>query len=89
MEVPEGPHVANTPCDGALLGCGGALVCLTFNTWVDELHLEGTWKDARTQVHDMVSADGTIVHHNIPGPKGNGVPLDWVSIMIAPYVWGR
>lgn len=30
---------------------------------------------ARTQVHDVVSADGAVVDDNVPGPEGDGVPL--------------
>ena len=27
------------------------------------------------QVHDVVAADGAVVHHDVPGPQGHGVPL--------------
>lgn len=39
----------------------------------------GGLRDARTQVHDVVSANGTVIDDNVPGPKGNSVPLDSVS----------
>jgi len=51
--------IADTPSDGALLGSGGRLVGLTLDA----------------QIHDVISADGTVVHHDVPGPQSHGVPL--------------
>jgi len=51
--------VANSPSDGALLAGGARLVRLTLDT----------------EVHDVVAADGAVVHHDVPGPEGDGVPL--------------
>jgi N-acetyl-beta-hexosaminidase len=52
------------------------LVCLAFDTFVllawDALLSD---LDAPTQVHDVVSANGAVVYNNVPGPKGNGIPL--------------
>lgn len=31
---------------------------------------------AHTQVHNVVSANGTVVDDDVPGPEGDGVPLD-------------
>ena len=28
-----------------------------------------------TEIHDMVSTDGAVVHNDIPGPQSNGIPL--------------
>ena len=36
-------------------------------------HLVGLALDA--QVHDVVAADGAVVHHDIPGPQRHRVPL--------------
>ena len=36
-------------------------------------HLIGLTLDA--QVHDVVPADGAVVHHNVPGPQRHRVPL--------------
>lgn len=30
----------------------------------------------RTQVHDVVSANGAVINDDIPSPEGNGIPLD-------------
>jgi hypothetical protein len=51
--------VANTPCHSALLTSCTGLICLAFNT----------------QVHDVVAADGTIIHNNIPSPQSDSIPL--------------
>ena len=47
--------VADTPCYRALLRCRGCLVGLAFYA----------------QVHDVVAADGAVVHHDVPGPEGH------------------
>ena len=36
-------------------------------------HLVGLTLDA--QVHDVVPADGAVVHHDVPGPQSHCVPL--------------
>jgi len=51
--------VAYAPRDCALLAGSGRLVGLTLDT----------------QVHDVVSADGAVIHNNIPCPKRNSIPL--------------
>ena len=51
--------VAHPPGHGALLAGGAGLVGLALDA----------------QVHDVVPADGAVVHHNVPGPQSNGVPL--------------
>jgi hypothetical protein len=52
--------IADAPCDRALLGGGRRLVGLALDA----------------QVHDVVAANGAVVDDDIPGPKGDGVPLD-------------
>ena len=37
------------------------------------IYLVGLALDA--QVHDVVAADGAVVHHDVPGPQRHGVPL--------------
>jgi hypothetical protein len=32
-------------------------------------------KTALTQIHNVVSANGTVIDHYIPSPKCDGVPL--------------
>ena len=59
--------VTHAPSDGALLGGGGGLVGLALDA----------------QVHDVVPADGAVVHHNVPRPQGHGVPL----LHLEPEVW--
>ncbi|KAF6032171.1 hypothetical protein EB796_009521 [Bugula neritina] len=49
----------NSPGHSTLLTSSRCLVSLTFNT----------------QIHDMISTNGTIVHHNIPCPQGYCIPL--------------
>ena len=51
--------VAHSPGHCALLTSGTGLVGLALDA----------------QVHDVVPADGAVVHHNVPGPQSNGVPL--------------
>ena len=51
--------VAHSPGHCALLTGGTGLVSLTLDA----------------QVHDVVPADGAVVHHYVPGPQSNGVPL--------------
>ncbi len=56
------PYVADAPGDRALLAGGGDLVGLALDA----------------QVHDVISADGAIVHHDVCGDagmeRGAGVP---------------
>ena len=51
--------VANPPSNCTLLTCGTGLISLTLDT----------------KIHDMVPANSTVVHHNIPSPESNSVPL--------------
>ena len=51
--------VAHPPGHGALLTGGTSLVGLALDA----------------QVHDVVPADGTVVHHYVPGPQSHSVPL--------------
>merc|ERR1719356_1146155 len=51
--------VTHPPGHGALLAGGARLIGLTLDA----------------QVHDVVPADGAVVHHDVPGPQGHGVPL--------------
>lgn len=62
-------YVANSPCDGALLTCGGSLIGLALDA----------------EVHNVVSTDGAVVDDNVPSPEGNGVPLQAVSVMVSPH----
>ena len=51
--------VAHPPGHSALLAGGAGLVGLALDA----------------QVHDVVPADGAVVHHDVPGPQGTRVPL--------------
>merc|ERR1719422_467602 len=51
--------IAHPPSHSALFTGGAGLVCLTLDA----------------QVHDVVPADGAVVHHNVPGPESTGVQL--------------
>ena len=51
--------VTHSPGHCALLTGGTGLVGLTLDA----------------EVHDVVPADGAVVHHNVPSPKSNGVPF--------------
>ena len=68
--------VADTPSDSALLICVRHLICLTFDTY--RFKLKFGWKKfwrlilwgrrkfrKLTWVHDMISANGTVVNVNI------------------------
>ena len=59
--------VAHPPGHGTLLASGAGLVGLTLDA----------------EVHDVVPADGAVVHHNVPRPQGHGVPL----LHLEPEVW--
>jgi hypothetical protein len=52
-------YITDTPSNSALLGRSSTLVGLALNA----------------EIHNVISADGTVVDHDIPGPQGNGVPL--------------
>jgi hypothetical protein len=71
--------IADTPRDGAFFGGGGRLVGLAFDA----------------QVHDVVTADGTVVDDDIPGPECDRVPLMYALVMLSrmsfnspPLEWG-
>ena len=51
--------VAHAPGHGALLRCSGSLISLALDA----------------EVHDVVPADGAVVHDDVPGPQRNSVPL--------------
>ena len=51
--------VAHPPGHGAPLAGGRGLVGLALDA----------------QVHDVVPADGAVVHHDVPGPQSNSIPL--------------
>ena len=51
--------IAHTPGLIALLFRVGDLVGLAVDAWL----------------HDMVTADGTVVHVDVPGPEGDRVPF--------------
>jgi len=51
--------IANAPGHRTLLVGGSTLVCLTFDA----------------QIHNVISTDGAVIDDNVPGPKGNTVPL--------------
>ena len=60
--------VAHPPGHGALLAGGAGLVRLTLDA----------------QVHDVVPADGAVVHHDVPGPQGARVPLFHLEPALPP-----
>ena len=51
--------VAHAPRDRALLRRGRCLVCLALDA----------------EIHDVVAADGAVVHHDVPRPKRHRVPF--------------
>jgi len=51
--------VANSPGHRAFFARGRSLIRLTFDT----------------EIHDVVSANGTVIDNNVPSPKGDGIPL--------------
>ena len=59
--------IADPPCYCALLACSGCLVGLAFNA----------------EVHNVVSADGAVIDHDIPCPKGDGIPLLDLELLLA------
>ena len=69
--------VTHPPRHGALLASGAGLARVTSLTdhLLDQVspYLVGLALDA--EVHDVVAADGAVVHHDVPGPKCHRVPL--------------
>jgi len=59
--------VADSPCYSAFLTGGRSLVCLAFDA----------------QVHNMVSADGTVVDDDVPSPKSYCIPLLHLKALLA------
>lgn len=57
-------YIADSPSDCALLAGRRSLVGLTVDT----------------QVHDVVSADGAVIHDDVPSPERDGVPLSPMSV---------
>jgi len=51
--------VADSPCGVTLLTCGRHLVSLAIDA----------------EIHDVVPADGAVVHDDIPSPESDSVPL--------------
>ncbi len=64
--------VAHAPGHGALLARGRGLVRLALDA----------------QIHDVVAADGAVVHHDIPRPQRNCIPfLHLESILSNKRLW--
>lgn len=59
--------VADSPCYSAFLTSGRSLVCLAFDA----------------QVHNVVSADGTVVNDDVPSPKSYCIPLLHLKALLA------
>lgn len=51
--------ITNAPGNGTFLTGGRCLIGLTFDA----------------QVHDVITTNGTVVHHNVPGPQSDGAPF--------------
>lgn len=51
--------IADSPSHGAFLTGRRCLICLTFDT----------------EIHDMISANRTVVYHDIPSPQSDGIPF--------------
>lgn len=66
--------ITDPPGDRALLAGGRGLICLALDA----------------QVHDVVTADRTVVHYDVPGPEGHCVPLlDLETLPLASAAAGR
>lgn len=59
--------ITDTPSHGTLLTGGRSLVGLALDA----------------QIHDMVSADGTVVDDDIPSPESNCIPLLYFKSLLA------
>lgn len=62
-------HIAHAPGHSTLLAGGGRLIRLALDA----------------QVHDVIAANGTVVHDNVPGPQSDGVPLQTKIQMLEHY----
>jgi len=59
--------IARAPCDRAIFGGDHQLLFrLTFDA----------------QVHDVITADGTVVHDNVPRPQRDSVPLLHLEVFL-------
>ena len=56
-------------------------------TQLEPIDLVGLTLDA--QVHDVVPADGAVVHHDVPGPQGHRVPLLHLESLLLLCSHGR
>lgn len=59
--------VADTPGHSAFFAGSRCLVRLTFDA----------------QIHNVITADGTVIDHDIPSPKGYSVPLLDLKLLLA------
>lgn len=41
-------------------------------------------RGVRTKIHDVVSANSTVIDNNVPGPECNGIPLFRISMILSP-----
>lgn len=77
-------YVADSPSDCAFFARGRSLVRLALDAYRSKNQrsvLDRTLPTARahTQIHDVVSANGTVVNDDIPCPKSHSVPLEAIS----------
>jgi hypothetical protein len=70
-------YITDAPGYGAFLAGGRCLVGLTVDAlFVVSVGCNCEVKGCKhTQVHDVVTANGTVVDNNIPGPESDSVPL--------------
>lgn len=59
MPTIKNTYIAHAPGHRTLLAGGGCLIRLALDA----------------QVHDVIAANRTVVHDNVPGPQSDGVPL--------------
>lgn len=52
------------------------MICLALDAFYVVSVCGTVWKcEIHTKVHNVVTANGAVVHHDIPCPKGNSRPL--------------
>lgn len=61
-------YIAYTPCNCAFFARRRCLICLTFDTLFMSVSQFNVHAAHLTKVHDVISADGTVVNDNVPGP---------------------
>ncbi len=68
-------HITDAPSYRTFFACRRLLIGLTLDACRD---IGGPIDDRQTtltEIHDVIPADGAVIHDDVPRPESNGVPL--------------